>query len=165
MIVTLDAAEQRIVQWIAAQRTRINRESGVTNARVGPQSDEVTDLDGFGAEMAFAKMHNVYPDFTVTVRRGSEDCMRYGQTLDVKCTRYPNGKLIALKRKVELATDCYALMICEWPTFRFAGFATAAALLQDFRLKDLGHGPTYSMEQLELSDSQIRFLRGEGSER
>ena len=62
MVVTLNDAEQRLARYLARQRYESNRNQGVTNNRVGPQSDEVTDLEGIAAEIAFCKLFNVYPD-------------------------------------------------------------------------------------------------------
>lgn len=167
--VKLSEAEQRIVCWVAATRTRSNREAGVVNGKVGPQSEEETDRIGFGAEVAFCKMNNLYPDFSVEPRRGGADCERLGSTIDVKTTRYANGKLVAVPGKRTVGTAFYALMVCDWPSYRFAGYASAAELFDSSRLADLGHGATYAMPQEELSVSQCRLdealINGDDDER
>ena len=165
MYVRLTAAEQRIVRFIAKSRSQTNRQNGITDARVGPQSSEDLDIIGFGAEMAFCKMFNVYPDFSVQPRKGGADCLRFGNAIDVKSTTYGKGKLLAVPNKELLAADVYALMIVEWAykddeseaLFRFAGFAKASELLAENRLTDLGHGPTYAINQDELAQTHGAF--------
>jgi len=155
--VTLNAAEIRIVRWIGQQRLAANRAAGFTNLKVGPESEIDTETLGFAGELAFAKLFNVYPDFVIGARVGSADCERFGESIDVKTTKYPNGKLIAQLRKREFAADVYALMIVEWPTFRFVGFARGDDLLTPARVADLGHGDVYAIEQDELTADQIRW--------
>jgi len=150
--IELCPSEQRIVKWIAANRSLANRNGNVSNGRIGPQSDEVTDLNGFGAELAFCKIFNCYPDFSISTRSGSSDCELRGETVDVKTTTYASGKLLAVIGKRELASDFYALMICDFPKFRFCGFAHKSELLAEGKLTDLGHGPTYAMAQDELRE-------------
>lgn len=148
--ITLTVAEQRLAQYLATSRTTSNREQEVTNARRGPQSDAQTDLDGVGAELAFCRLMNVYPDLDISPRRGGGDCRWGGRVVDVKTTRYQNGRLIAVATKSDAPSDLYALMICNYPAFTFAGIATAAQLLSADRLTDLGYGPTYALDQAHL---------------
>jgi len=155
-LVTLNAAEIRIVTWVARQRFAANRAAGVVDAQVGPQEASETDLYGFGGELAFAKLFNVYPDFDIAPRRGSADCERFAERIDVKTTIYPHGRLLALPRKRELAADVYALMVVDWPTYRFAGFARAEELLQPWHVIDLGYGNTYGVTQDALTPAQLR---------
>jgi hypothetical protein len=120
---------------------------------------------GFGAELAFCKMFNCYPDFDIRPRQGTADCSRFGEAIDVKATTYARGRLLAVPRKEVLAADTYALMIVEWAyreddpdaVFRFAGFARAAELLAPERLTDLGHGPTFALDQSHLAAGQAAF--------
>lgn len=71
--------------------------------------------------------------------------------IDVKGTTYYSGRLLAVKGKQREDVDVYALMVGRFPTFRFAGCATASELLRPQRLINLGHGDTYSMTQQELA--------------
>ncbi len=161
--VHLSQTEQRIVRFIAKQRSEANRRQGIVDARVGPQSSTELDIVGFGAEMAFGKMFNIYPDFSIEPRKGSADCIRFGDAIDVKATTYPNGRLLAVPSKELLAADVYALMIVNWAykdenavaEFRFAGFARAGELLTPERLTNLGHGPTYALSQGDLRENQL----------
>lgn len=152
--IELTPHEQRIAEYIGRERHRNNEACGVADQRVGPQSSEQIHVNGFGAELAFCKLFNVYPDFEIGPRRGSVDCWRFNEAIDVKATERPRGRLLALPRKRELAADWYALIIVAWPVFQFAGFAHARELLDDAHLTDLGHGPTYALEQTALHLAQ-----------
>lgn len=143
-------AEQKIARWIGQMRSRANRAGKVKDGKIGPQSAEDTDVNGFAAEMAFCKMFNVYPDFVIGPRRGSVDCVRFGQSIDIKSTVHQHGHLYVLQRKRELAADYYALVVVDWPEFRFAGFASAAEVLLPERVTDFGSGPTYVLDQTML---------------
>ncbi len=150
--IQLNEVECRLCKHIAKQRYSINRENNVMNAKIGEQSNEMTDLEGFAGELAFCKMFNIYPDLTVKVNRSAEDkgdCILYGKTVDVKTTKYKTGKLLAAIWKVHYI-DLYALMIGEFPVYIFKGFMKAEELLKIERLQNLGHGEGYVAHQLEL---------------
>lgn len=151
-VITLTGPEQRIARFLARERERINRASGVKNGRLGPQTDSATDLTGIGAELAFARLFNVYPDLTIDPRQGGSDCHYCGLAIDVKGTPRANGRLLAVPLKARDAVDLYALMTGEFPIYTFRGLATSAQLLDAARLTNLGHGPTYALPQTELHD-------------
>lgn len=150
MTVTLTDVEQRLARFVAHQREAANRDAGIVNARIGPQSDQMTDLLGVGGEIAFARLFNVYPDLTIGARAGGADCTIGPYRLDVKTTHYAAGRLLAHTNKSLLAADVYALLEADFPRYRFCGFARAGDLLHPSRLMDLGHGPTYGMPQVDL---------------
>lgn len=151
MKITLTDSEQRIVRWLAEQRRSSNRRSGVANGRVGPQDDGYTDLNGVGAEFAFAKARNLWPDMTIGPRHGGPDCLAHnGAKIDVKCTKYANGQLLAVAGKSAYDADYYVLLVGEFPAYTLIGWAAASELITPERLTDLGHGPTYAMPQSEL---------------
>jgi len=147
---TLNEAEQKLANFLAQSRYQSNRNSGVTNNKIGPQSDAETDLNGIGSELAFCRMFNVYPDMSISPRSGGADCFRSGFEIDVKTTRYPSGRLLAVTTKKLKDADIYVLMVGDFPTYRFAGFATAQELLNPEKITNLGYGPTYALSQAEL---------------
>jgi sporulation protein YlmC with PRC-barrel domain len=151
-MITLNTAEQRLAKFVAKERHRHNRLNGITNRRMGPQSDEQTDLEGMAAEIAFAKYVNVYPDLDV-------DCDEYlthdavlhdGTRVDVKSTRYPNGRLIVVPWKDVDAVDAYVLVVGTFPSYRIAGAIESYRLIRPHRMKDLGHGKVFVATQDEL---------------
>jgi hypothetical protein len=148
--VVLDESEQRIARWLAQSRYQANRRAGIENRRIGPQSDEDTDLDGIGAEMAAAKALNVYPDLSTEPRAGGHDLIANGKRVDVKATRYKSGHLLAAVAKSASAADVYMLAVGEFPEYELVGWAYADDLLSIDNLTDLGHGQTYAMAQHQL---------------
>jgi hypothetical protein len=152
----LNDAEQRLARYVAQRRTTSNRDARVNNQRIGPQNDADTDLEGIGAEIAFCRLANVYPDLDVSPRAGGYDCtIRFGdtsRTVDVKTTKYPNGRLLAAKMKQLDAAQLYALMSGEFPDYVFCGWAMGDELIDGANLIDLGHGPTYALKQSVLRE-------------
>lgn len=149
--VELNEAEQRLAQFVAKKRYAAAREQNIENSRMGDQSDEDTDLNGVGAEIAWCKMNNVYPDLDVSGPvKGPDGMTRTGVRVDVKGTKYPNGHLLAVRWKGQGEVDVYCLMVGELPRYRCAGYMVAEELLRPERLKDFGHGPGYAASQDEL---------------
>ena len=160
--ITLDRVEQGLAKAIAQMRHNNNRSESVTNAKIGPQSNEDTDLEGIGGELAFCKLFNTYPDLSVETRsslKGSDnaDAVKDGKTIDIKTTKYENGKLVAAPwKKQGKKPDYFALMTGTFPVYTFRGFMKSDELLKDSRLGSLGHGPTDIALQSELKE----FLLG-----
>ena len=141
--ITLTPHEQKIVEYIGKQRYLSNRQANITDDKRGNQSNEDTDVNGFGAEYAFAKLANVMPDFTVSPRRGGIDCvLPNGITVDVKQTKLSNGKLISKK---DSGSDIYVLMVGTLPVYKFIGWALSKHLIN--QKVNLGHGLTYCLSQ------------------
>lgn len=156
-VVVLNSAEQDICKDIAKLRYTNNRSNGVKNAKMGNQSDEFTDLEGIASEFAFCKLFNVYPDLLIECRssiRGEDNgdvILPTGHRVDVKATKYPSGKLLAVPWK-KPDVDLFALMVGEFPRYIFKGFMKKDDLLCETRLGNLGHGDTYIAKQNELTD-------------
>lgn len=156
-VVLLNDGEQFVCRQLAKMRHENNRKADVKNSKIGGQSDEVTDLEGIGAEMAFCLLFNVYPDLSISPRssmEGQDDgdlILHNGKTVDVKATRYLTGKLIAVPWKVS-KVDYFALMVGEFPQYEFKGLMRSDELLKESRLGTLGHGPTFIASQRELKD-------------
>lgn len=152
--ITLNPAEQKLAQYLAKVRHSRNRREGVKDRQVGPQSSAQTDLDGIAGEIVVAKLLNVYPDLAVDHRPDHDLSVTLWNGLtvgvDVKTTRYKNGKLLAVPSKSLKVADAYALVVGEFPAYRVAGFALGEALVHESRLIDLGHGPTYGLPQSAL---------------
>lgn len=155
--VTLDDGEQMVCKVLAKLRHQNNRKEAVKNSRIGGQSDEATDLEGIGSELAFSKLWNLYPDLSIFIRSSlkgedeGDNILHTGQSVDVKATRYATGKLVAVPWK-KMKVDLFALMVGVFPKYTFKGFMRSEELLQEKRLGTLGHGPTYIAYQNELRD-------------
>ena len=150
MEVILNEAEQRLCKFISKKRYENDRNAGAVTTVYGNQTAEQMELNSFGAELAFCKLFNTYPDLNVK-HFGKEDAILVsGQKVDVKNTRYKDGKLMvkAIDRE---KCDLYGLMIGTFPTFMFVGFATAEELFKKENLSNEYEHPAYVLPQEKLN--------------
>ena len=123
---------------------------------MGDQSNEETDLEGFGAELAFCKLMNIYPDLETGNNLPPYDCVsRFGVTIDVKTTKYPKGHLLATLKKKNNPPDKYVLMVGEFPEYQIVGEIGADEFLQDSNIGNLGKGDGFMLTQAELNPINI----------
>jgi hypothetical protein len=124
----------------------------VVNQQVGKDDTWSIDIDGVVAEYCVAKMLNVCPDLTVSVRSGGVDLIsRNGKTIDVKSTRYKNGRLLATLKKVHDPCDIYILVIADDTGADIIGWASKELLFNDANIINLGHGKGYVLDQSKLN--------------
>ena len=147
--VVLNEAEQKLAKYLAKKRYDAARRDGIPDMKMGPQSAHETDLEGIAAEIAFCKIMNVYPDTDVVVgaRPVADAYTTSFGSVDVKTTKYRNGMLLATTKKYTKHPDSYALMIGEFPRYRFVGWVPAEELLMEKNIRDLGHGRGYALNQ------------------
>jgi len=161
-VVTLNEAEQRLAEYVARARYHNNRKNGVVDRKMGGQSNELTDLDGIAGEIAFCKLFNVFPDLQ-TERPGGR-CDAWTRTLgavDVKATWRPRGRLLVTMKKKDKPPDTFALMIGDYPTYRFVGWARAEDVIVPGTLRDLGRGVSHVVDQDRLERPDPGLLEGE----
>lgn len=157
---TLSPADQELVDRISKERQARNERARVRDARIGPRDSVEYHRMGFAGELAFCRMHDIPPDLDTTPRKGSSDCRLNGESVDVKTTDYIDGRLVVKTTKEAMASAWYALMIMDWPTFRFIGMVRAADLFKPEYLRDHGYGVTYSMDQWAVAEiSRVREER------
>lgn len=152
--INLNAVEQRIAKHMAKSRYETSRAAGIKNNRKGPQSDYETDLEGFGSELAAAKLLNVWPDLDLDVIP-DHDLMFNGKTIDVKSTKYKTGRLCAGLHKVNKSCDYYMLMVGSFPSYRFAGIAAKEELLNQKNIMNLGWGELFALDQDKLNSLKV----------
>ena len=124
---------------------------GITNAQVGSQDRLDIDLEGYGAELAFCKLFNVYPDMSIDADPSADrtgDAIWMGKTVDVKTSKYKTARLLAVRWKKK--KDLYALMVGTFPKYEFRGMATGDELIRQENLIALGHGEGYALSQHQL---------------
>ena len=149
--ITLNETEKKICEYLAKSRYSCARENNVHNGKIGPQSNWETDLNGIGSEFAFCKMINVYPDLSIYPRKGGHDCLTHkNKTINVKSTKYKNGRLLTKMDTDPKDSDYFVLMVGEFPTYEFRGFIESEELIKKENIIDLGHGPGYGVEQKRL---------------
>jgi len=153
--VELNSGDQIVCKVLAKLRHQNNRSKNVKNSKIGDQSDEMTDLQGIGAEVAFCRLFNIFPDLSIHTRSTQEDTgdavLPTGETVDVKATHYPTGRLLAVPWKLP-KVDLFSLMVGKFPIYTFKGFMRSSELIKPVRLGDLGHGNTYIATQDELKE-------------
>jgi len=140
---------------VAVMRYCVNRAAGVVDKKGGPQSTYHTDLHGVGAEMAFGKHRNLFPDLSVNPRSGGSDFVNtQGDEIDIKCTSYKTGKLIVNEKKKESSTKYFVLMIGEVPEFEIVGYATADEVFEEKNKTELYGRTVYQIDQCNLHSMQ-----------
>jgi len=152
-MIKLNSVEKDLIKSIAKQRYESNRGSGVKNAKIGNQSNESTDIDGFGAELIVAKHLNLYPDLSINPRSGGTDLVsKKGKTIDVKQTQYKTGRLLATLKKNsdDNCSDIFVLVIGTFPDYEIIGWCYKEELLKEENILDLGHGKGYALNQDRL---------------
>jgi len=150
--IELNEYEQEIVRRVAKDRYETSRAMGIPDGKLGPQSHEFTDLNGMGAEMAYCKLMNIYPDLETGLSTPDFDCVtRLGAKIDVKATKYKTGHLLATLNKKGKPPDRYVLVIGEFPKYSIVGEVKADELLQEGNLKNFGWGMAYALTQDQLN--------------
>mgnify|MGYP001587368885 FL=1 len=155
--IELNDIEQDFCKILAKARFENNRDSSIKNSKIGPQSNADTDLEGIAAEIAFCKLFNIYPDFSIFIRSSTKDTDKYdvvlanGKTVDIKTTKYKTGKLLAVSWK-KASSDYTVLMVGQFPNYEFKGAIETKELLKKERLGNLGYGETYIATQNELKE-------------
>jgi hypothetical protein len=150
-VIGLNDVEQRICKYVARCRNQYGRENGIENKKKGPQSDELTDLNGMGAELVFCKIHNIYPDLDIGILADDDCLLPSGLGVDVKTTTYLQGRLLVGLNKKEKQADIYALLVGSFPNYRYAGMMSAKEIFNDENIGNTGHGDCYLIDQKRLN--------------
>jgi len=148
----LNQSEVELARRVARERHKSNRDSGVEDQKIGPQSDFKTDFMGMVAELAATKYLNVYPDLLIEPSAGGVDFVVEGAgTVDVKATTYADGMLLAPLWKSERDhADIYLLSIVSGRHVNFPGWAKSEDLFKKSNIKNLGYGDVYALSQSDL---------------
>jgi hypothetical protein len=148
MKIVLTEVEQQLAKIHATVSEQYSRSHNydTTNKR-----DERSHLElhyqGFGAELAVARVLNIYPDMSSDY--SEYDLLWEGKTINVKSTKYPNGRLLIPEYQGRTA-DWYILVTGEMPEYIIRGVAHADQVFRKENIGDLGKGKAYMMEQNEL---------------
>jgi len=158
IFIALNHNEQRIAKWIASERGKNKRQTGIQDKRwVDDKTSEQIDRQGEYGEFAFAKLMNLFPDFdTSRPDSGHDFKMPNGKTVDVKTT---DGDLYPLQ--IELThngrVDYFALMIGFPPdsddfdgVYRYAGMIDAKSAMTEKYIKPIRDRMAYRIPQSDL---------------
>lgn len=155
MEITLNESEQAIVNWIATQRNKANRDANTYSyPTVSGMSGFEIDQQGFGGELAFCRMCNVFPDLNTVNRSAWErtdqgDCKLRGYTVDVKTAKRADSALWVPERK-NGSVQLYALVVGVFPTFKMVGFAWSEFVFDEKHRRETAQGVQYVVRQDEL---------------
>ena len=147
---TLNDVEQRICKYVAKKRFEHCRKIKSEATVYGSETAKFREFNSYGAELAFCRLWNIYPD-TEYEKFGIEDCeLPSGKLVDIKCTTLENGRLMVKKIKRKGETDYFVLMIGRFPTYRFAGAIKREDIITEDRLDSTLHHPAYCADQSYL---------------
>lgn len=151
--VSLVDTEIEVARLIGGLRGHRSRDAGGINTPYGREQSDL-DIDACGAELAFCKLFNVFPDLTSQLRVKGCDCLVGAMRVDVKNTSYSEGRLIARRTKAIGDVELYVLVRGRLPNYECIGWCFAKDLIRNELLQDLGdHGaPCYVLENENLRD-------------
>ena len=154
--VTLNEAEQRLTEYIAKKRIAYHqhREQAVADKyEHWKVTQEETDREGFGGEIAYCKLVNLYHDLDTNLSTPDYDCISCnGEKIDVKTTKYRDGHLIVPVNKITHPADKYVLVTGEFPVYNIIGECGEERLFMEENIRDFGKGPGYTLCQNKLED-------------
>ena len=151
--IVLECGEIETARMLAQARQRFNREAGVFNRQRSPESASAIDVNGMGAELAYCKAFNLWPDLTVSIRSGGADALTHdGKSIDVKSTPNVNGRLLVTPDKINHGIDLYVLVVGFIPFYKVIGYATHKEVFNPDNLLNLGHGSAYGLPQEKLHE-------------
>jgi len=157
--IALTTAEMKLAHFIAKNRNGSNRYFNITNLKISSDSPHAVDLEGIAGEIAFCRLFNVYPDldtdrppphpfYDATIPPSP------GYRIDVKTTKYDNGKLLVDARKNSVKTDAvdfYALMTGSFPgPYTYRGMIARETIIAPHRIETIKGYRSYVAIQSEL---------------
>lgn len=148
--IILNSAEQIVCKSLALMRYEIARAVNRKDQQIGKQPSWQTDEDGIGGEIAASRLLNIYPNLVLKPDAGW-DILYQGMKIDVKTTRYINGRLLAKLNSRDEEVDAYLLVTGTFPEYNVVGYASRDSLLSPENIIDLGHGKGYGLSQEQLT--------------
>jgi hypothetical protein len=133
------------------ERYRVNRANGVVDRAVSIENPEETDRIAAMAEDFVRVYLRLPPQWGIedtSGPQGPEIVNWDGRTIDVKWSKYATARLIQRIGSGGEGADVYVLVTGQPGDFVIRGWATKDELHST--IIDLGHGPTYGLEQGRL---------------
>lgn len=142
--VTLSACELLLADMIAAQRQIFDTGRGYHDRfQAKTQSSADANARGSRAEVAFCKLHNLYPDVGWNGAAPYDAKTADGCTVDVKCPAHPGWLNVPLHIRDRSHADVFAVMYADstdatGATFQYAGWQYAdVAMTEDWKTQGL----------------------------
>jgi hypothetical protein len=150
--IVLSDFDQSEVRRIARLRVDYDMQNKTTYTPYYKQvSRHNVEMESFGAEWAYCTMMGVLPDVNYK-HFESYDALVNGHRVDVKWTRYFDGRLQAKKSKDWISPpDYFVLMVGRFPIYFYRGCLRADELIRLERINtNKQHSPVYSADQVDL---------------
>lgn len=150
MIVELSNIEVETARLIGKARYNNARANNMHDGKVDHYTNEEIDLEGSAAEIAAAKLLNVYPDMQAIQLPEWDLKSKNNFTIDVKTTHHEDGRLIATMKKQDIACDFYMLMVGSAPLYDCRGFAHRSKLFHPDSIGEMLGKKLYMLTQDQL---------------
>ena len=153
---TLEENDKNIILKMSKRICEQKRKYFVDNYKYDHSvSLDYTNINGFGAELAFCRLWGFKFDFS-TIEKENHfkkiDCiLPDGRSVDVKQTKYENGMLAVPVNKKKTYVNLFALMTGVFPSYTFKGWTTYEYQIQKKNIINLGRGPGYCLPQSEIN--------------
>jgi len=163
--ISLINTEIEVAKLIAQKRIETNRSANIINTPYAGYPQEKLDEHAAGAELAFCKFMNLYPDLTTHIRSGGPDCIYNGARFDVKNTRHANGWLVVKACKNINDCDAYVLVTGMLPDYKIVGYMKSIDVF-DQKYRHIHHwihtdqkldDPSYAIPQVKLTAFDIKI--------
>ena len=144
--VSLTVTEWGIAKEIVGLRNNSHKNLDDDEFRVGDVDRK--RVDEYAAELAYCKMLNLYPDYSIQAVKGNHwDAVYMGARVDVKQTSIESGRMLVKDKNSGLpwvpAPDFFAFMVGTGNWYGFRGYMSAADVF--------GHELTYQINGKKLS--------------
>lgn len=150
MEIALNDAEQRLVKYLAQKRFDHDRAVNAKATIYHDASALENEINSMGAELAYCKMVNCYPDLDPGHFGAFDALRRDGATVDIKNTVRPLGRLLVKAKGRNSDPDLYVLMIGKFPIYQYAGEIRSSDVLQECNIDKSLPFPAYAVDKERL---------------
>ena len=109
-IIQLTKTERAIVKFIAQKRVEYNVKNGIQNGTWGNHDQLFFETLSYGAEFAFCKRFNLYPNFSWVPGVIPADARIESIVFDIKHTTFSWGDLLVMEKRKLGDSDIYVLV-------------------------------------------------------
>ena len=153
--ITLSSAEWGIAKFIGKLRNKKSLASKINGRRDPAQEDEEMNMEAAGAELAVAKMLNVYPDLSPTSGELPKwDLRGHGARFEVKRNHLATGDLLVPKLNSELV---YILVCGELPKYNVVGYLPGTSIPLVGEWAELTYGACWRVHPGKLKPIESLF--------
>lgn len=154
--VTLTIIEQRLARTLARAWTEYDNTIDYPGTISG-LDDLTNNTNAIGAELAFCRIHNIYPNLNLNGFERHDCTLPDGTKVDVKYSPHenPNYHLIVQIKNYKKYPDVYALMTGTWPIYHYWGYVPKKDIIRPERINNNLPVPAYAYPRKELHVSEV----------